>query len=232
MYCICIISKCIFHRPAFSEEFERAEEELQKLYGQYFTHIRCLDALRAQTNMNTKNVQPIAEAIKSGSAPQSMILLPEGILDLSDDVSDDGNDIGEDNSELKLKQMQQTATDDIGKGNENDVAKAKLRIKTGGAHKKRNQSISHCVGILTVCIFAVGKKNDKRFVGSMNEEGIESDLDSSLELNDDDSESESDLNDDNLMNDVDNVEALYNFSETTGARKSAKTKVYQSDEDF
>lgn len=64
-----------------------------------------------------------------------MILLPEGILDLSDDVSDDGNELGEDHSELKLKQMQQSVTDDIGngaKGHENGLAKAKLRIKTGG----------------------------------------------------------------------------------------------------
>lgn len=62
----------------------------------------------------------------------------------------------------------------------------------------------------------------------MHETTNESDLDSSLELNDDDSDSESD---ENLMNEISNVEALYNFSET-GARKSAKTKVYQSDEDF
>lgn len=117
-------------RPAFSEEFERAEEELQKLYGQYFTHIRCLDALRAQTNINAKNVQPVADSIKSGSAPQSMILLPEGILDLSDDVSDDGNELGENDSELK-------PTTTIVKGNgskqdENNIANTKLRIKTGG----------------------------------------------------------------------------------------------------
>lgn len=92
-----------------------------------------MDALRAQTNINTKNVQPIADAIKVGSAPQSMILLPEGIFDLSDGVSDDGNELGEEHSELKLKPMQQT--EDIGNGasvHENAVSKAKLRIKTGG----------------------------------------------------------------------------------------------------
>lgn len=103
------------------------------MYGQYFTYVRCLDALRAQTNMSSKNVQPIADTFKSGSAPQSMILLPEGILDLSDDVSDDGHDLGEDHSELKLKQIQQPATDDSvsgAKGHEN----AKLRIQTGGTY--------------------------------------------------------------------------------------------------
>lgn len=123
---------CVFfHRPAFSEEFERAEEELQKLYGQYFTHIRCLDALRAQTNINTKNVQPIADTIKSGSAPQSMILLPEGILDLSDDVSDE-DELGENHSDLKQPAID-GPTGTGAKGFENGVAKAKLRIKTGGS---------------------------------------------------------------------------------------------------
>lgn len=115
------------------------------MYGQYFTHIRCLDALRAQTNINTKNVQPFADAIKVGSAPQSMILLPEGILDLSDGVSDDGNELREDHSELKLKQMQQI--DDIANGpngHENALSKAKLRIKTGGDYILliKNQSFS------------------------------------------------------------------------------------------
>lgn len=78
----------------------------------------------------------------------------------------------------------------------------------------------------------VGRNEEKRFVGSMQQPGNESDLDSSLELNDDDSDTESDLNNEKLMDDLGNVEALYNFSETTGARKSAKTKAYQSDEDF
>lgn len=78
----------------------------------------------------------------------------------------------------------------------------------------------------------MGRQEDKRFIGGMHETNNESDLDSFLDLNDDDSDSESEFNDENLLDDVANVEALYNFSEITGARKSAKTKVYQSDEDF
>lgn len=68
----------------------------------------------------------------------------------------------------------------------------------------------------------------------MTEAGNGSDLDSSIDLNDEDSISDSELNDENLLNDdATNVEALYNFTENTGARKkSAKPKVYQSDEDF
>ncbi|XP_055304755.1 clusterin-associated protein 1, partial [Sitodiplosis mosellana] len=90
-------------RPAFSEEFEKAEEELQELYGEYLTHIRCLDALRAQVNINAKVTQPMSEASKS-SAPASMIRLPDGILDFSDELSDDGDDLlDDDGHELKLK---------------------------------------------------------------------------------------------------------------------------------
>lgn len=71
--------------------------------------------------------------------------------------------------------------------------------------------------------------------GDDDDDDAESDLDSSLDFNgEDDSDDDSDLNVDNLMNDpAANVEALYNFSENVPARaKSAKTKAYQSDEDF
>lgn len=69
----------------------------------------------------------------------------------------------------------------------------------------------------------------------LGDDDAESDLDSSLDFNgEDDSDDDSDLNVDNLMDDpAANVEALYNFSENVPARaKSAKTKAYQSDEDF
>lgn len=127
---------CFLHRPAFSEEFEKAEEELQKLYVEYLTHVRCLDALRAQMNVNTKVTQPLSEASKS-SAPASMILLPDGILDFSDDLSNDGDDLLDDEAnEIKLKRPTEMADETNGtkadKVSENDPIKAKLRIKTGG----------------------------------------------------------------------------------------------------
>lgn len=75
--------------------------------------------------------------------------------------------------------------------------------------------------------FSVKKNEDNRFRGNMLEAGGESDLDSSLELNNED-----DTDSDSELNDIDNVEALYNFSETTGARKSAKPKANHSDEEF
>lgn len=130
----------VFHwfRPAFSEEFEKAEEELQKLYEEYLTHVRCLDALRAQMNINAKVAQPASEDRKS-SAPASMILLPDGILDFSDELSNDGDDLLDDeNNEMKLKRPPDSSHESGDSKTEkpaDDGARAKLRIKTGGEFK-------------------------------------------------------------------------------------------------
>lgn len=87
-------------------------------------------------NVNAKLAQPISEASKS-SAPASMILLPDGILDFSDELSNDDDDLlDDDGNEVKLKRSTE-ATDDtmenkMDKFSESDAIKAKLRIKTGG----------------------------------------------------------------------------------------------------
>lgn len=106
------------------------------MYGEYLTHIRCLDTLRAQMNINTKVAQPVSEASKS-TAPASMILLPDGILDFSDELSNDGDELlDDDGNEFKMKKA--TASNDdlaenrMDKTVEGDPVKAKLRIKTGG----------------------------------------------------------------------------------------------------
>lgn len=135
-------------RPAFSEEFEKAEEELQKLYGEYLIHIRCLDALRALMNVNTKLAQPLSEASKS-SAPASMILLPDGILDFSDELSQDGDDLlDDDGHELKLKRPTEpnieTGENKMEKTVENDPLKAKLRIKTGRKFRRVSNIFFSC----------------------------------------------------------------------------------------
>lgn len=116
---------------------------MQKLYGEYLTHVRCLDALRAQMNMNAKFTQPASEEGRKTSAPASMILLPDGILDLSDDLSNDGDDLlEEDANELKLKRPSEASAD--GGDNKGDkpvdgqTSRAKLRIKTGGNSKEKS----------------------------------------------------------------------------------------------
>lgn len=131
-----------WNRPAFSEEFEKAEEELQKLYGEYLTHVRCLDALRAQMNVNAKIAQPASEDGRKTSAPASMILLPDGILDLSDELSNDGDDLlEEDANELKLKRSSEANADGsdskADKPVDGQTSRAKLRIKTGGKFFKK-----------------------------------------------------------------------------------------------
>lgn len=95
-------------------------------------------------NINAKVAQPAAEERKS-SAPASMILLPDGILDFSDELSNDGDDLlDEEGGDLKLKRPSDSRheVDDNNKIDKptEDGAKAKLRIKTGGKHLffKRN----------------------------------------------------------------------------------------------
>lgn len=76
----------------------------------------------------------MSEASKS-SAPASMLLLPDGVLDFSDELSNDGDDfLDDDGHELKLKrpiENDETAETKANKPAEVDP-KAKLRIKTGG----------------------------------------------------------------------------------------------------
>lgn len=87
-------------------------------------------------NINAKVAQPVSEASKS-SAPASMVLLPDGILDFSDELSNDGDELlDHDGHEPNLKR-QPEAHDEDGDGKpektaEVDPTKAKLRIKTGG----------------------------------------------------------------------------------------------------
>lgn len=129
-------------RPAFSEEFEKAEEELQKLYGEYLTHVRCLDALRAQININAKIAQPTSDERKVSARNASAILLPDGILDFSDDLSNDGDDfLDNDDNELKLKRPTEANADGsdnkADKAADGETTRAKLRIKTGGILKSK-----------------------------------------------------------------------------------------------
>lgn len=98
-----------------------------------------MDALRAQMIANAKTAQPISEAASKSSAPASMVLLPDGVLDFSDELSNDGEDLlDEDPNELKLKRPTETNRDLAGTTEpktEVDGGRAKLRIKTGGDYE-------------------------------------------------------------------------------------------------
>lgn len=185
-------------------------------------------------NINAKVTQPASEDRKS-SAPASMILLPDGILDFSDELSNDGDDLLDDeNNDLKLKRPPDSSHE-VGDSKmekaTDDGARAKLRIKTGGEFKIEippGKRIKMFFFLVTV-----RRSADERLIGSMLGEDGESDFDSSLEYNA--GEGDSDDSELNIENDpAANVEALYNFSEHAppGRVKSAKPKTYQSDEDF
>lgn len=82
--------------------------------------------------------------------------------------------------------------------------------------------------------FSVGRIDDKSVVGNMTGANIGSDLDSSLEdLDDDvedDDETDSELN--QVLAAEDDIDALYDVASGVNVRKSARVKLYQSDEDF
>lgn len=92
-------------------------------------HIRCLDALRAQGINNDKNTitrEPIKQA-SAADAP-SLILLPYGIADSSDEISED-----DENDDLNLKpkrDLTEAVHENQSHGNEHKINQ-KLRIKTG-----------------------------------------------------------------------------------------------------
>lgn len=74
------------------------------------------------------------------------------------------------------------------------------------------------------------KREERRIVGDMTGVDTGSDLDSSLDYKDI-SDTDSEQNDELLFGDENN-HSVYNYPTANAARKSAKTKVYQSDEDF
>lgn len=93
-------------------------------------HIRCLDALRAQGINNDKNTMT-REPIKQASATEapSLILLPYGIADSSDELSED-----DENDDLNLNPIRESTeavheSQLLGNGSKTNQ---KLRIKTGG----------------------------------------------------------------------------------------------------
>lgn len=79
--------------------------------------------------------------------------------------------------------------------------------------------------MLGFLFFSVGRIDEKSLIGNM----AGSDLDSSLE-DDDDDDSDSVLNE--VLADEDNIDALYDVAHGVNVRKSARPKIYQSDEDF
>lgn len=115
--------------PAFSEELESCEDELRKLYTLYFLHTRCLDALHIQGSYIEKNTLARESTKYAASTDaQSMILLPYGLADSSDELSDvDDND----DMPKKVRDAAETKDDIQMKGNDMKI-NTKLRISTGG----------------------------------------------------------------------------------------------------
>lgn len=94
-------------------------------------------------NANAKASQPVSDINSKSSVPPSM-LLPDGVLDFSDDLSQEDDDLLHDDSkEFKSKRRLPTSreTEEVKvDGNvEGDAGVSKLRIKTGGIIHKYHQ---------------------------------------------------------------------------------------------
>lgn len=83
--------------------------------------------------MSSKNAtQSLSEPSKNGSAPASMVLLPEGILDLSDELSSE-EEMGEGAIQRDKNVAKANDTAESNPIDDKNTPKAKLRIKTGGS---------------------------------------------------------------------------------------------------
>jgi clusterin-associated protein 1 len=149
-------------KPAYLEEFERIEENLKELYGQYIVRVKCLDALRNfVTNTNSpKSDSPVAK-VQDSSIP---ILPEEGLTDSNDEDDDENNT--DDN----------ISKDDPSSINQDIFKQVSTRLKTKGDRKigsrpVRNVKISDEITISET---------------SPESEELESELDFIMDLEDED----------------------------------------------
>lgn len=85
-------------KPAYLDEFERIEQNLKELYGQYIIKVKCLDALRNFVTVvsSPKSVSPMVKVQDS-----SIAILPEEGLTDSNDEEEEGE--GNDSDEMNFK---------------------------------------------------------------------------------------------------------------------------------
>lgn len=238
-------------RPAYLEEFERLEVDLQALFVQYALRVRCLDALRAQVASRLKsgnaNRQPSEWPIVKPAGAGAMAFLPEGLIDSDDEVAGgiDATDYDDEDDMRAVNELMAR-----GQNRRRDVAMAEAanmirESKTATRLRVRTAANRGGAGA------AVG---GGRFVGSMTGEGGgASDLEDNSSLVSDDNGSYSDLDligglrsDEDGEEDDDDDELMLMRTEPTVSSAMAaaeaeakgaagKTKgvgMVQSDEDF
>lgn len=196
------------------EEFERLEGELKSLFDQYFIRVRCLDALKMQVALRVKMPTQVQLPITK-SSETSMTFLPDGLIDSDEELNDDEDD------DLKIRNETRKLREQTN-GAEPRAA-TRLRVRTAGKILTL-QNVSNIMYIFLLIYLRIVTRGDRRFVGNMMGGG--SDLDSSLDS--EDSDSDLDIADDLRSDDDETIAKL--TGEVTN--KTKPTNNDHSDEDF
>lgn len=215
------------------EEFERLEIDLKSLFDQYIVRVRCLDALRSQLAARVKspNQHQFTIAASQTGGDTSISFLPDGLMIDSDD-EEALHDNDDDDEELRIpgerrRGGQQRSNDErTAMAEAGQLIRESRRVATGNRLRVRTAANRGGGG--------GGAASNGRFVGNMM--GGSSDMDSSLDTDDDSevTEDESEMIGLGLnkhMDDDDDVNDVDKLGLGAGEKLARKPKVF-SDEDF
>lgn len=215
------------------EEFERLEIDLKSLFDQYIVRVRCLDALRSQLAARVKspNQHQFTIAASQTGGDTSISFLPDGLMIDSDD-EEALHDNDDDDEELRIpgerrRGGQQRSNDErTAMVEAGHLIRESRRVATGNRLRVRTAANRGGGG--------GGAASNGRFVGNMM--GGSSDMDSSLDTDDDSevTEDESEMIGLGLnkhMDDDDDVNDVDKLGLGAGEKLARKPKVF-SDEDF
>lgn len=215
------------------EEFERLEIDLKSLFDQYIVRVRCLDALRSQLAARVKspNQHQFTIAASQTGGDTSISFLPDGLMIDSDD-EEALHDNDDDDEELRIpgerrRGGQQRSNDErTAMVEAGQLIRESRRVATGNRLRVRTAANRGGGG--------GGAASNGRFVGNMM--GGSSDMDSSLDTDDDSevTEDESEMIGLGLnkhMDDDDDVNDVDKLGLGAGEKLARKPKVF-SDEDF
>lgn len=97
-------------RPAYLEEFEKLEEQMKDLYGQYTMRIRCYDALKGMLSNNSNNSPTSYSPIQKAHDTSIPILPEEGLTDDEDEPDSTNTDFKDDQSLLNQDIFKQVSS--------------------------------------------------------------------------------------------------------------------------
>lgn len=114
-------------RPAYLEEFEKIEQSMKDLYGQYTMRVRCYDALKGMLS-NNSNQSPTSYSPIQKAHDSSIPILPEeGLSDEEDEVDSTNTDFKDDQSLLNQDIFKQVSTRLMSRGERRTTNEGEIR---------------------------------------------------------------------------------------------------------